>query len=371
MKMKMKREQDDEDWLDDLVLENDPDKQQTTYLNLEPGDFVTKGADRKSRLDQRHARIAAATGEQDDDDDDEDETEQERLEREANELSSQLEKAERAEAQACDKDEWDKAKRYGKRIAEGHYLKQPKAVTLVQMKKRKKSMKMENIRSVDEEDEPDDIPEGFHLHEQSPHCINMKRTEDYQAYLQQIVLDFECIIKGGVTNIRENYGKVIQSMFWALNVNKQTILKGADPDKVLASIPDPKCKAWRMKLNGKMTVDPGTLLDDTDTGPQTASQMMSMKPQEVFELVEEELVGKTKEQISAIKKCIGSICKEQALAHRHAAEAADNLSALTEMVSLPILIKVISTTMRPMVAIKIPEVDNMIARVQEKVNAIK
>ena len=143
-------------------------------LELGPGGFVMKGADRKSRLDQRHARIAAAAGEQDDDDDDKDETEQERLEREANKLSSQLKKVERAEAQARDKEEWDKAKRYSTCISEGHYLKQLKAVTLVQTKKRKKSMKMENIRSADEEDEPDDIPEGFHLHEQSPHCINMK-----------------------------------------------------------------------------------------------------------------------------------------------------------------------------------------------------
>ena len=126
-----------------------------------------------------------------------------------------------------------------------------------------------------------------------------------------------------------------------------------------------------MNLNGKTAVDPGTLVDDTDIGPQTASQMMSMKPQEVFELVEEELVGKSKEHISAIKKCIGSICKEQALAHRHAAEAADNLSTLTKMVSLPILIKVINVTMRLTVAIKIPEVDDMIARAQEKVDAIK
>ena len=199
----------------------------------------------------------------------------------------------------------------------------------------------------------------------------MKQAEDYQAYLWQIVLDFERIIKSGATDIRENYDKVIQSMFWAVKANKQTILNSADPDEVLASILDLKCKAWRMKLNGKTAVDPGMLVDDTDIGPQTASQMMSMKPQEVFELVEEELVGKSKEQISAIKKCIGSICKEQALAHRHAAEAADNLSALTEMVSLPILIKVISVTMRLTVAIKIPEVDDMIARVQEKVDAIK
>ena len=182
---------------------------------------MTKGADRKSRLDQRHARIAAAAGEPDDDDD-EDKTEKEKLECEANELSSQLKKAERAEALAHDKEEWDKVKRYSTCISQGRYLKQPKAVTLVQTKKRKKSMKMENIRSADEEDEPDDIPEGFHLHEQSPHSINMKRAEDYQAYLRQLVLDFEQIIKSGVMDIRETYGKVIESMFWAVKANKQS-----------------------------------------------------------------------------------------------------------------------------------------------------
>ena len=172
--MKTKQEQDDDNLLDKLVLETDPDKQQTSYLTLEPGGFVTKGADRKTRLDQRQVRIAAAAGEPNDDGDKEEETEQERLEQEANELSSQLKKAERAEAQARDKEERDKAKRYGKHIAEGHYLKQPKEVTLVETRKRKRSMKMENIRSADEEDEPDDIPEGCHLHEESPRCINMK-----------------------------------------------------------------------------------------------------------------------------------------------------------------------------------------------------
>ena len=91
-------EEEDDDRLDDLVVETDPNKRQTSYSNLQPGGFVMKGADRKSRLDQRHARIAAAAGEQDDDDNDEDETEQERLQHEANELSSQLKKAERAEA---------------------------------------------------------------------------------------------------------------------------------------------------------------------------------------------------------------------------------------------------------------------------------
>ena len=72
-----------------------------------------------------------------------------------------------------------------------------------------------------------------------------------------------------------------------------------------------------------------------------------------------------------IKKCIGNICREQALAHRHAAEAADNMANLTELVSLPILLKVISTMMRPTVAIKIPKVDEMMVRAQQKVEAIR
>ena len=199
----------------------------------------------------------------------------------------------------------------------------------------------------------------------------MKRADDYQAYLRQIVLEFERLIKSGATNIWEEYGKVIQSMFWAVKVNKQMILNGADPVEVLASIPDARCKAWRLKLSGKMAIDPNSLVEDTEIGPQMASDVMNLKPQEIFELVEEELVGKTKEQVNIIKKCIGNICREQALVHRHAAEAADNMVSLTELVSLPILIKIISATMRPTMAIKIPEVDEMMARAEQKVEAIR
>ena len=195
-----------------------------------------KGADRKMRLDQRQARIVAVAGEPDDGD--KEETEQERLEREANELTSQLKKAERAEAQSREKEQWDKAKRYSQRITGGRFLKQPKAVTLVEPKKRKKSMKMGDIVSMEEDDDPDDVPEGFHLQEESPHCINMTRAEDYQAYLRQIVLEFQRLIKSGAADVWENYSKVIQSMFWAVKANKQMILNGADPDEVLASIPD-------------------------------------------------------------------------------------------------------------------------------------
>ena len=372
----MKREpdpvdDDDDDFLEDLVTTTEADKGQPSYSTLEPGGFVTKGADRKSRLDKRHAKIAAVTGNPDEGEGEIEETEQEKLELEAGELTSQLKRAERAEAQAQEKEQKDKAKRYSQRITSGKFLKKPKAVTLVETRKRKKSMKMGDIASAEEEDDLDDIPEGFHLQEESPHCINMTRAEDYQAYLRQVVLEFERLIKSGATNISEEYAKVVQSMFWAVKANKQTILNGADPAEVLASVPDARCKSWRLKLNGKTAVDPTTLVDDTDIGPQMASDVVDLKPEEIMELVEDELVGKSEQQVGRIKKCIGNICREQALAHRHAAEAADNLASLTDLVSLPILIKVISAMMRPTVAIKIPEVDDMIARAEQKVEAIR
>ena len=364
-------EDDDDNVLEDLVTITEMDKGQPSYSMLEPGGFVMKGTDRKSRLDKRHAKIAAAAGKPEEAEGKKEETEQEKLEREAGELTSQLKRAERAEAQAQEKEQKDKAKRYSQRITSGKFMKKPRAVTLVETKKRKKSMKMGDIASAEEEDDPDDIPEGFHLQEESPHCINMTRAEDYQAYLRQVVLEFERLIKSGATNISEEYAKVVQSMFWAVKANKQTILNGADPAEVVASVPDARCKAWRLKLNGKTAVDPTTLVDITDIGPQMASDIVNLKPQEIMELVEDELVSKSEQQVGRIKKCIGNICREQALAHRHAAEAADNLANLRDLVSLPILVKVISATMRPTVAIKIPEVDDMIARAEQKVEAIR
>ena len=76
-KMKREPDDDDDDVLDDLVVEMGQDKRQPSYSQLKPGGFVTKGADRKTRLDQKQARIVAAAGQPDEG---QEETEQERLE---------------------------------------------------------------------------------------------------------------------------------------------------------------------------------------------------------------------------------------------------------------------------------------------------
>ena len=365
----LKQEDDDDDFLEDLVVDSDP-KKPATYSTLKPGGFVTKAEDRKGRLEKRRAKIE--TAKDDDDDDDDDETEKEQLERETRELESELRKTEKAVEKARDKEERVKATRFSKRIQSGVFLKQPKAVSLVQTKKKRKSLKTEKILSAEEEDEEDEIPKGFHLQEESPHCLNMQRAEDFQAYLRQLVLEFERMLKAGGSDMRIEYGKVIESFYWACKANKQTICNDAKPDDVLASVKDPACKAWKLKLNGKESADPTTLIPEPPVAPQRASDAVSFKnPEEILEAVKEELAGKTPLQIKELKITIANICRSQALAHRHAADAADHLVTLTEIASLPVVMTVMNACQRPVVAIKIPEVDEMLQRAQDKVDAIR
>ena len=364
-----KQEEEDDDFLEDLVVDSDP-KKPVMYSTLKLGGFVTKAEDRKGRLEKRRAKIE--TAKDDNDDDDDDETENEQLERETRELESELWKTEKAAEKARDKEERDKAKRFSERIRSGVFLKQPKAISLVQAKKKRKSLKTERILSADEEDEEDEIPEGFHLQEESPHCLNMQRAEDFQAYLRQLVLEFERMLKAGGTNMKIEYGKVIESFYWACKANKQTICNDAKPDEVLASVKDASCKAWKLKLSGKESADPTTLVVEQPVAPQRASDAVSFKnPDEILEAVKEELAGKTPVQIKELKITIANICRSQALAHRHAADAADHLVTLTEIASLPVVMNVINSCQRPVVAVKIPEVDEMLQRAQDKVDAIK
>ena len=119
-----KQDEDDNDFLEDLVVDSDP-KKPTTYSNLKPGGFVTKAEDRKGRLEKRRAKIETAKEDDEDDDDDDDETEKEQLERETRELESELRKTEKAAEKASDKEEREKATQFSKRIQSGVFLKQP------------------------------------------------------------------------------------------------------------------------------------------------------------------------------------------------------------------------------------------------------
>ena len=165
------------------------------------------------------------------------------------------------------------------------------------------------------------------------------------------------------------YGKVIESFYWACKANKQTICNDVKPEEVLASIKDASCKVWKLKLSGKESADLTTLVAEQPVAPQRASDAVSFKnPDEILESLKEELAGKTPLQIKELKITIANICRSQALAHQHTADVADHLVTLTEITSLPVVMTVMNACQRPVVAVKIPE---MLQRAQDKVDAIK
>ena len=110
----LKKEDDDDDFLEDLVVDSNPKKPKkpTMYSNLKLGGFIMKAKDCKGRLEKRRAKIATAKEQDDDDDDDneDEETKKEQLERETRELQSELKKTERAVEKARDQQEKEKAR---------------------------------------------------------------------------------------------------------------------------------------------------------------------------------------------------------------------------------------------------------------------
>ena len=96
---KPKQEEEDDDFLEDLVIDSDP-KKPASYLTLKTGGFVMKAEDLKGQLEKRRAKMETAK-----DDDDDDETEKEQLEWETRELESELRKTEKAVEKARDKEE--------------------------------------------------------------------------------------------------------------------------------------------------------------------------------------------------------------------------------------------------------------------------
>ena len=97
MPKRTKTEADEEEIEDLEELMEEPvrgkkHKTMSLYMALGKDEFVTGSKDRKSRLDARQKRIAAAK--KDKDDDDEEETEEQRLKGETVELQSELQKTE-------------------------------------------------------------------------------------------------------------------------------------------------------------------------------------------------------------------------------------------------------------------------------------
>ena len=63
----------------------------------------------------------------------------------------------------------------------------------------------------------------------------MQRAEDFQAYLQTTGFEFEKMLKAGGIDMKIEYGKVIESFYWAVQGKQADDMNDAEPDEVLAS----------------------------------------------------------------------------------------------------------------------------------------
>ena len=145
----------------------------------------------------------------------------------------------------------------------------------------------------------------------------MERSEDYQAYLRQIVLEFEHLLKAGGKDMRESYSEIIESFYWAYMANKNNIIEGADRDQVLQSIRDLDCKAWTLKLKGRKTVDPASIEDNLLIGLQRASRYGFNEASRGIRNAGRRFSNKNTEQIKRIKDTIKNLCTSQVLAQWH------------------------------------------------------
>ena len=84
------------------------------------------------------------------------------------------------------------------------------AVSVIDTKKKKKLKKLPiaDIQSPGEEEEEDEEPllEGFHLLEESVHCINIRKSEEFKVYLNEICTEFIKMVRQGC-GVEEEYRK--------------------------------------------------------------------------------------------------------------------------------------------------------------------
>ena len=121
------------------------------------------------------------------------------------------------------------------------------------------------------------------------HCMNIRASEGFKAYLNEICTEFIKMARQGC-GVEEEYRKVIRSMYWACKaVGNSSLINDADPECMAGSVKDLNCVAWRLKLTGKMQAVPKELLLDEEEDIQVAIETTEIDEKEVYERIQKEL----------------------------------------------------------------------------------
>ena len=197
------------------------------------------------------------------------------------------------------------------------------AISLIDNKKKKKIKKLrtEMIQSLDEEDDDDDdketepLPEGFHLLEESVHCLNIGKSEEFRAHCHQICTDLIQMVRQG-RGVEEEYRKVVRSIYWACKaVDNGSLVVEADPECVAGSVKDLNCIAWRLKLTEKAEAIPKELLVDEEEDPEVAIETKEIEEAEIYNRIKEDMDRLPEDKQKELRQHIQGILRENAMAH--------------------------------------------------------
>ena len=285
-------------------------------------------------------------------------------------MESDLAKRVRQKKLEEQKQQWEKAKTFSKDMNEGRW--KPKmAVSVIDTKKKKKMKKLPiaDIQSLEEDkddDEDEPLPEGFHLLEESVHCINIRKSEEFKAYLNEICTEFIKMVQQG-HGVEEEYRKVVRSTYWACKaVGNGSLINDADPECVAGSVKDLNCIAWKLKLTGKTQAVPKELLVNEEEDPQVAIETMDIGEKEVYERIKDKYDKMSPEKQKELTHHVQGILHSNALAHKHTAAAAEHLSDASRLLSMPATVALSNATARPLVGVHLPIMNKFIQEAQKK-----
>ena len=290
------------------------------------------------------------------------ETEKERLERDIEQQQKEIEKLEKQKKQEHEMSSRHKAKEFQQMITKGAWMKEKdRTPRIVSTEKRKKSagFTSQKIERADEEEEEEDydeppMPEGFHLLHDDVHCKNIRKAEGFQHYMRAICTNFEPIVKKGV-NIPTNYTKLVRSIYWAGRAVGISSMEDADVEAVIDNIKDTNCRAWMLHLRGIQDASPQDLLPASQRESFTV-KAPTMDP-DIDKMLNDEVAEMTPLKENAIRNSIKQLCHHNAMAHRHAAMASEELETLSMNVSIPFFLKVAESTSRPLITLRLPSMD--------------
>ena len=182
--------------------------------------------------------------------------------------------------------------------------------------------------------------------------------------MRKEALELEKAVKKG-TNVPEAYETLITHVIEACKEMKYEIPAEIEASDILPTIEDLTCKAWQLKLQDVQTAGEGELnVSKADnSGVCVAKRKYEIKDIAAYmeEITADWSDLKRKDFKLTMKRVMGNM----SAAHRMVAEASQEMITLLDKVELPVWMKLVDMTMRPLVLMEVPEVAVMCEEVRQ------